>query len=617
MIIKILFFILLNVSTFALVLADSENKPSENNDDDNIEIIVIEGQVAYKRPAGTYASPATELLFDPLTELQSRGLPEGQADVTVRGGLFENTGFKIGAISIMDPQTGHYVAELPVDPALLSSPEILLGIDNTLAGFNSNITTIAYKPTRIKDEGMFLIGFGNDSLQYQSLLQANKLDNNLGLVLSLAQSDGDGTLPNGDHKFQRFNIHLQHSNQNTQSDLIVGYQDKFYGWPGAYTGFASLAETDHTKTKLLLANHRQDLSNGYWEVGGFYRRLDDDYDFNRTTQETGTTGSFDHITRVYGIGLQGQYAVDGIEWDYAGQIISDELVYSTDLTAGEFNSRNYGSLSLIPAISIRGSNYPDIRLRLGGNIDWSNEDGSIFSPVFSVSMNNIGNSGSSFLTLEYASSSQLPGYTALKSPPSGLFGGNADLGYERAKQLSLSLGHYSSSWNGKITLFYRQDDDLVDWTYASSEPFSRQANSVVLDVLGLETIYKHHWDSSDLIAGYTFLEKDSDYGSTIIDASFYALNFARHRATLALHYHIMKQFELRLHTEYRVQEENPLRASSDKAFLMSVDFSWEPFNKKGLGISLKVDNLTDNDYQQFPGTPAIGRQISLSAKYLW
>ena len=91
--------------------------------DEIAEITVTESRVANTRPAGTYASPATVLRFDPTTELQSRGLPEGQADVTVRGGLFENTGFKTGAVTIMDPQTGHYVAELPIDPGFLSAPQ--------------------------------------------------------------------------------------------------------------------------------------------------------------------------------------------------------------------------------------------------------------------------------------------------------------------------------------------------------------------------------------------------------------------------------------------------------------------------------------------------------------
>ena len=39
--------------------------------------------------------------------------------------------------------------------------------------------------------------------------------------------------------------------------------------------------------------------------------------------------------------------------------------------------------------------------------------------------------------------------------------------------------------------------------------------------------------------------------------------------------------------------------------------------RKGIGVALTADNLTDDDYQQFPGTPAVGRQISLSARYQW
>jgi hypothetical protein len=115
---------------------------ADDGDEEIAEITVTESRVANTRPAGTYASPATVLRFDPTTELQSRGLPEGQADVTVRGGLFENTGFKTGAVTIMDPQTGHYVAELPLDPGFLSAPQILTGIDNTLAGFNSSVATV-------------------------------------------------------------------------------------------------------------------------------------------------------------------------------------------------------------------------------------------------------------------------------------------------------------------------------------------------------------------------------------------------------------------------------------------------------------------------------------------
>jgi hypothetical protein len=594
---------------------------AEDNDQEIAEITITESRVANTRPAGTYASPATVLRFDPTTELQSRGLPEGQADVTVRGSLFENTGFKTGAVTIMDPQTGHYVAELPIDPGFLTAPQILTGIDNTMAGFNSNIATVAYSPVKIADGGAVLAGAGSDSLQFQSLRVSKGRSMQgaagWGAAFSAAHSQGDGSLPDGDHEFERYNLHLQRSDDHRQSDLVLAYQDKFYGWPGAYTGFATLAETDRTKTALLLANHRSDTETGYWEVGGFYRRLEDDYDFDRTTQEAGEPGSFDHETRVFGLGFQGQYRRGELDWHVAGQLMADELVFSTDLTEGDFDSRNYGSVSVVPSIDVSRTDNKAISLRFGANVDWSNRDRSAVSPVAGVTIRRATPAGSRFLTIEYAGSSQLPGYTALNSRPAGLFGGNPSLDREKAKQLSLTIGNESGDWNGTVAVFYRQDDDLVDWTFASGAPFARQANAVDTDVYGLEAIVSANWNTVDLVAGYTFLDKDADYGSAVVDASFYALNFARHRATLALRYGFTERLELRLDSEYRVQEENPLRSSSDKAFLVSAALAWEPHNGRGFGVSLTADNLTDDDYEQFPGTPAIGRQVSLSARYQW
>lgn len=593
---------------------------AQDADDSITEITVTERRVANTRPAGTYASPATVLRFDPATELQSRGLAEGQADVTVLGGVFENTGFKAGAVTIMDPQTGHYVAELPIDPALLTMPVVLTGIDNTLAGFNSNIATIVYSLAPIADGGVVLAGAGSDSLQFQSIHWAQLTSTDAGewgAALSAARSQGDGSLPNGDHEFERYNVHLQRRNMERQSDLLFSYQDKFYGWPGAYTGFATLAETDHTKTLLLLGNHRTETDSGAWEAGAFYRRLEDDYDFDRTTQESGAPGSFDHETRVYGLGFQGTVGRGSIDWRYAGQLTSDELVYSTDLTNGDFDSRSYGSLSIVPTLALPRRGDRDVELRVGASTDWSSRDSSAVSPVLGATIRRNTTDGSRYLDIEYAATSQLPGYTALKSGPSGLFGGNVSLGREKARQFSLSLAREAADWSGRLSIFYRQDDNLVDWTYSSASPFARQANPVDIDVAGLQGIFSRNWESVDVILGYTFLDKDADYGSAAVDASFYALNFARHRATLALRYRFAASFELRFDNEYRLQEENPLRSSSDTAFLSSAALAWEPGDGEGFGVVLTADNLTDDDYQQFPGTPAVGRQVSLSARYAW
>ena len=102
------------VESISMVRADNKDIPVTG--EQLSEVTVRASRVANTQPAGTYASLATNLRFDPQTELQSRGLPEGQADVSVRGGIFENTGFAVGAVTVMDPQTGHYTAGLPIEP---------------------------------------------------------------------------------------------------------------------------------------------------------------------------------------------------------------------------------------------------------------------------------------------------------------------------------------------------------------------------------------------------------------------------------------------------------------------------------------------------------------------
>jgi hypothetical protein len=604
---------LLQIAPLATVFAQDDESEQLT------EITVTGKRIANTRPAGSYASIATALRFDPGTELQSRGLPEGQADVTVRGGLFENTGFRAGAITIMDPQTGHYAADLPIDPELLTGPELLIGIENAVAGFNSSIATVDYAFRKLEQGGSVSLGAGSDNLRFGSLRMADATTSDsgahVGYAMAIARSQGDGTVPDGDHDFTRYNVQLQFAGDSRQTDLLLSHQDKFYGWPGAYTGFASLPETDHTRATLLLGNHRFETERGHAEVGAFYRRLEDDYDFDRRTTESGGPGAFDHETRVYGVGFDGVTRGGRLDWHYAGQLAADELLFSTDLTEGNFDSRDYASISLVPELRLEHAEGREVTLQFGATVDWSSRDGSDVSPLLAATLRSATASGVRLLSLEYAVTTQLPGYTVLNSRPAGLFGGNPDLGRETARQLSLSGGYESDRWDGTVTVFYRKDDDLVDWTFASGAPFARQANAVDIDVAGVELFARGRWTGLDVVASYTYLDKDADYGSATVDASFYALNFATHRATLAAHYRFGRNVELRFDSEYRRQRGNPLRAGSDEAVLTSLALAWEP--QSGIGLALTADNLTDDDYQQFPGTPAVGRQVSLSARYRW
>src|SRR3954471_1920889 len=108
------------------------------------ELTIYSPRVANQVPAGTFAMPVSALRYEPRVDLQARNLAEGQADVTIRGGIFETTGFQVGAVTLVDPQTGHYFAEIPIAPAMLGAPEILTGAELAERVSNTNVGAVTY-----------------------------------------------------------------------------------------------------------------------------------------------------------------------------------------------------------------------------------------------------------------------------------------------------------------------------------------------------------------------------------------------------------------------------------------------------------------------------------------
>ncbi len=120
-----------------------------------------------------------------------------------------------------------------------------------------------------------------------------------------------------------------------------------------------------------------------------------------------------------------------------------------------------------------------------------------------------------------------------------------------------------------------------------------------MDVTGLEWLTSWHSEKLQIVGGYTWLHKDADYGTAQVDASFYALNYARHRITLAFVYTPVSRLDIRFDNEYRRQQDNLLRNSGDNAYIASLSGSWKLLSNPGVRISLIADNLTDSDFHHY------------------
>lgn len=606
-------------------LALSENQPQTTSDTQqpsHIEQIAVKGiATANNQPVGTYGSPISNLEYDPRIDLQSRNMAEAQADVTIRGGIFENTGFRVGSANIMDPQTGHYVAELPIAPEMLSQPQVFTGADNALYGANSSVGTVSYAWQPIRTGGSVSLAAGNNALNVQrvhtgvSMPVEGKSDWTLGFEGEYSHSQSDGSIENGDHDYDRASGRVQLSGANSQTDLFFGYQSKFFGWPNMYTPFG-VNETEDLSTRLLMLNHKQSYANNSnFEISSYFRRHNDHYIFSR---ENPSAFEAFHETEVKSVSIAGHHQLEGaFALNYSAQLASDSIE-STSLE-NNFTSRSYYKLSLLPEYQTQLADNQNLTVRLGATFDDTNRDDSEVSLISDISWQTTDNNGNSqTIYLSYAEASQVVGYTAIGgSETGGLFRSNHNLGREKSKNLELGTQLKRQSWELDAALFYRWDDDLTDWTYSFDRTSARSANPVDIETLGLELIARKRFDTADIVASYTLLEKSEDYGAADIDASFYALNFPDHRLTLGAIWRAAEGFEIRVDNEWRKQQPNALRNGDDNALFTHLSASYFPAQIHGMQITFAVDNLWDESFEEVPGTPGRGDQYSLAVTYRW
>ena len=616
------------------------------------QMAVVSQRVALQEPsAGAFAMPVSALCFEPLVDVQARNMGEAQADVTIRGGIFENTGFRAGAVPLFDPQTGHYSAEIPIDPAMLTAPEILTGAGNALGGWNANAGTVAYQWRRITARGAANIAGGAHATARASVYQGWVAPENtrvagrrLALDASLSRAVSHGSRPWGESRFSRCNARLQLAGASGQTDLFFGRQDKFIGWPNLYTPYDNVFETDRLRTTLVALNHVEKLGSGgdHLTIGAAWRRNDDHYVFNRADAGAAnpaySTIPSLHTTRVWCAGAEALVSKNQIRWRASAGFVADSLK-STSLVHGRFNSRSHIKLALAPERAWALPGARTLAIRAGAACDATNRDGAAWSPVVSAELRAPGRLVE-LLHASWAVSSQAPNYTALNSSASaGLFRGNPDLGRERAGNIEIGARAARGAWTLGATAFCRRDSGLVDWVYSTKLPNARVASAVDVDTLGLELTARLAAKWGTLVMGCTALSKNPDYGAAAdtVDASFYALNHARLRLTAAVVARPWRGWEIRLDNEARLQEPNTLRRSGDKSLLTAAGVFCAPFAQaarerpptapppsarassawRALRFFAQITNAWDTSFEDVPSVPAPRRQWCAGVTSSW
>lgn len=168
-------------------------------------------------------------------DIRQRGDYGVQADVSIRGGSFEQCLILLNGVKMNDPQTGHHNMNLPVDLQDIDRIEVLQGPAARIYGSNAftgaiNIITASKKENRLKLSSV--IGENQLYATNASLSLANR---KMQHYFSAGKKGSDGYIDNTDfdiaNLFYQNNIQLKKANIGLQT----GYNNKQFGANSFYS----------------------------------------------------------------------------------------------------------------------------------------------------------------------------------------------------------------------------------------------------------------------------------------------------------------------------------------------------------------------------------------------
>ncbi|MDO9153018.1 MAG: TonB-dependent receptor plug domain-containing protein, partial [Paludibacter sp.] len=169
-------------------------------------------------------------------DIRNRGVNGTQADISMRGGSFDQVLVLLNGVNITDPQTGHYNLDIPVDLADVVRVEVLQGSSARFYGpnaFSGAINIVTEKKTKRELTVHYTEGSFNTYTQSATGAIGNE---KMQSFASISHKSSDGYRENTDFKiYNAFSQSVLRTANFGKFDLQSAYQQKSYGANGFYS----------------------------------------------------------------------------------------------------------------------------------------------------------------------------------------------------------------------------------------------------------------------------------------------------------------------------------------------------------------------------------------------
>lgn len=556
-------------------------------------------------------------------DVQQRGPHGVQADISLRGGTFDQVAILLNGVNLSNPQTGHYSFDIPINLSDIDHIEIVQGPSSLVYGasaFAGGINIITKKDAH--SNAFIEAGAGMHALAEAEARLAVKSQAWLNTI-SAGYQRSDGYMDNSDYKIANVLWQSQFRTNDAAIDIQAGFNDKKYG---ANTFYSAAYPHQFDDTKGIFFSVKGESTGKLKLMPQIYwsRHYDTFQLFRDGTPNIPASykGHNYHRSDVFGANLNMQYASKlgitsfGAEMRNEG-ILSNVLGKAMSDTIDNYTlSDNRTNISFFAEHHFVFDRYT---LSVGGllNHNTALPDQFSFYPSINASFRPI-----SELRL-YASwniATRMPTFTELYyTTPTHI--GNTNLEAERSEAFEVGLHYRKNIFRTDLAAFYMRGRNLIDWVKTSPDALWESRNHTKLDKTGFEAsvnLNLTEWLGSQqplqtFSIGYMHIHQNLLKDELI---SNYALNYLRNKFTASLQHEIVKNLSLswnfrwqdRVGTYVRYVDLKPAETVHFKPFSVldaKIAYQWKKMN-----FFVDANNIFDKKYIDLGNIPQAGFWLS-------
>ncbi len=574
----------------------------------------------------TNASTINELLeYVASVDVRQRGTPGAQADISIRGGSFDQTLILIDGIPFNDPQTGHHNTNLPIDLNDINSIEVIEGASARSLGINSfsgaiNIITNNSKSNNINAS----VKFGENAFQKYSVSGKTYLDN-FSIFASYNKNKCDGYIDNTDLNSQSIYSGIGWAANELSVVYKFGYMDKKFGANSFYT--PAYPNQYEEVNSLFNALSFKKIGDFNLDIAAYWRIHDDKFLLNRQIKDKFNF----HTGNLYGIDVK----------SYISSFIG-KTAFGFSFKQQEIKSTVLGKKLSSPE-KISGENayykYSDSR----SNIDFFIEQTYKYSN-FMISAGALFNINSDYdnhtvggIDLSYKldenftlfsslnQSLRLPTFTDLYySDP--LHKPNPNLKPEFGLNIELGTKLSFEKLTAQIAIFKMIGKDMIDWVMPLDSTKWEPANLTEIINNGISGSIKY-FPNFELLSDINISSFRVEYlyqfpEKTKLDGlkSKYAMNFLRHKINFAFDVMFFESLNLSINQSYseRLGTYVDFKTKKSKDFApvgltdIKLNYKYHYFD-----FYVEMNNIFDRKYMDISNLIQPGRWIlaGINVKY--